>query len=109
MAFERIAEQKIREAMAAGEFDHLPNAGSRIDLEGYFALPAHLRMAFSVLKSANCLPEEVLLLNEVGRLEREVAEAPAERRCGVEADLRDARLRLALALERLQSEARARS
>lgn len=34
MAFERIAEQRIREAMRAGEFDNLPKAGSRIDLEG---------------------------------------------------------------------------
>ena len=62
MAFERIAEQRIREAMEAGDFDNLPNAGSRIDLEGYFSLPAHLRMAWSVLKSADCLPAEVLLL-----------------------------------------------
>jgi hypothetical protein len=109
MAFERIAEQKIREAMQAGEFDNLPNAGSRIDLEAYFSLPAHLRMAFSVLKSADCLPEEVLLLNDVARLEREVIQAPAERRDRLAAELRDARLRLALALERLHSEARTRN
>src|SRR5262245_13284826 len=59
MAFERIAELKIREAMQAGEFDDLPNAGARLDFEEYFRLPAHLRMAYSVLKSADCLPEEV--------------------------------------------------
>ena len=106
MAFERIAELKIREAMQAGEFDNLPNAGTRIDLEEYFSLPNHLRMAFSVLKSADCLPAEVLLLNDVARLEREAAQAPPERRERVAAELRDARLRLALALERLQSEAR---
>jgi hypothetical protein len=109
MAFERIAEQRIREAMEAGEFDNLPNAGSRIDLEGYFSLPAHLRMAWSVLKSADCLPAEVLLLNDVARLEREVAHASPEQRERLSADLRAAQLRLALALERLQSEARARS
>ena len=98
MAFERIAEQKIRDAMQAGEFDNLPNAGARIDLEEYFSLPAHLRMAFSVLKSADCLPAEVLLLNDVARLEREAAQAPPERRDRVAVELRDARLRLALAL-----------
>src|SRR6476659_876084 len=106
MAFEWIAEQRIREALQAGEFDRLPNAGSRIDLETYFSLPAHLRMAFSVLKSADCLPAEVLLLNDVARLERELSQAPPERRDRVEAELRDARLRLALALDRLKSEAR---
>lgn len=109
MAFERIAEQRIREAMEAGEFDNLPNAGSRIDLEGYFRLPAHLRMAWSVLKSADCLPAEVLLLNDVARLEREVAQAAPEQRKRLSPGLRAAQLRLALALERLQSEARARS
>ena len=109
MAFERIAEQRIREAMAAGEFDNLPNAGSRIDLEGYFSLPAHLRMAWSVLKSADCLPVEVLLLNDVARLVREVAQAAPDQRDRLAADLRAAQLRLALALERLQSESRARS
>jgi hypothetical protein len=109
MGFERIAEQKIREAMQAGEFDNLPNAGQRIDLEGYFSLPAHLRMAWSVLKSANCLPAEVLLLNDVARLEREVAQAPPDKRERLAAELRAAELRLALALERLQSESRARS
>ena len=109
MAFERIAEQRIREAMEAGEFDNLPNAGQRIDLEGYFSLPSHLRMAWSVLKSADCLLAEVLLLNDVARLEREVAQAAPERRERVAAELRAAELRLALALERLQSESRARS
>jgi hypothetical protein len=109
MAFERIAEQRIREAMQAGAFDNLPNAGSRIDLEGYFSLPAHLRMAWSVLKSADCLPAEVLLLNDVARLEREMAQAGPDQRDRLAAELRAAQLRLALALERLQSEARARS
>jgi DnaJ-like protein len=109
MAFERIAEQRIREAMQAGELDNLPNAGSRIDLEGYFSLPAHLRMAWSVLKSANCLPAEVLLLNDIARLERELARATPEQRDRVAAELRAAQLRLALALERLQSEARLQS
>jgi hypothetical protein len=109
MAFERIAEQRIREAMQAGEFDNLPNAGTRIDLEGYFSLPEHLRMAWSVVKSANCLPAEVLLLNAVARLEGELAQAAPEQHERLAAELRAARVRLALALERLQSESRARS
>jgi DnaJ-like protein len=109
MAFEWIAEQRIREALQAGAFDSLPNTGSRIDLEEYFSLPAHLRMAWSVLKSADCLPPEVLLLNDVARLEREVAQAAPAQRGRLAAELRAARLRLALALERLQSPSRARS
>jgi Domain of unknown function (DUF1992) len=103
VGFERIAELKIREAMEAGEFDSLPNAGSRLDLESYFAMPAHLRMAYSVLKSANCLPEEVYLLNDVARLEAAVAGATdADTKARLSIDLQAARLRLVLALERLR-------
>jgi len=110
MAFERIAELKIREAMQAGEFDDLPNAGSRLDFEEYFSLPAHLRMAYSVLKSADCLPEEVILLKEIERLETVLAgDLEPPRRADLVSTLHDTRLRLAIALERLQSDSRARS
>lgn len=110
MAFEKIAETKIREAIDAGEFDDLPNAGTLLDLEPYFSMPAHLRMAYSVLKSANCLPEEIQLLNDVARLEAEVAAAAdADIAARVSVDLRHARLRLAVALERLRADCRSRS
>jgi hypothetical protein len=100
VAFERIAEQKIREAISQGKFDDLARHGA-IDLEEYFKLPAELRMAYSVLKSAGCVPQEVELLNEVAALDRELSRAtdPEARRAASRA-LADARLRLALALER---------
>lgn len=60
----------------------------------------------SILKSANCLPVEIELLNEVARLETAAASAVgAEEQAGVAADLQQARLRLALALERLRTDA----
>ena len=109
MAFEKLAEIKIREAMEAGEFDRLPNAGARIDLEGYFALPAHLRMAYSILKSANCQPEEVVLLNESAQIESQLnGEMSADRRAELTTSLHHLRLRLAIALERQQAEGRSR-
>ena len=57
-------------------------------------------MAYSVLKSANCLPEEVTLLNDIAVLEREL-EATSDRaaRNAVRKKIDQARLRLALALE----------
>jgi|SRR5215471_16304519 len=110
MAFERVAEQRIREAVDAGEFDHLPNAGQTLDLDGYFALPAHLRMAYSVLKSANCVPQEIALLNDVAQLEGQLTAAgdPAARDRVVR-ELETARLRLNVALDRLRADARRRS
>ncbi len=105
MLFDRIAQQKIEEAIAAGKFDNLPNAGGKLDLDSYFALPPHLRMAYSVLKSANCIPPEIELLNDVGRLEaaREAAAGP-DVRDRLTRELETARLRLNLALERRRAD-----
>jgi hypothetical protein len=72
--FSRIAETRIREAIAQGEFDNLPGSGKPLNLEEYFSTPEELRMAFSILKNANCAPAEVELLNEVSRLQRAIAE-----------------------------------
>jgi hypothetical protein len=98
--FDRLADKKIREAMSEGKFDRLPARG-RIDLEDYFKLPPELRMAYSILKSAGCVPEEVELLREAGRLEGELAVAADE---ATKAQLRraiaDVRLRLDLIFER---------
>ena len=33
MSFEKIAEEKIQEAVAAGEFDDLPGKGKPLDLD----------------------------------------------------------------------------
>jgi len=76
VAFERIAEQRLRLAIDDGLFDNLPNAGRPLDLEEYFSWPESVRVAYSVLKSANCAPIEVELLKEIARLEDELVAAP---------------------------------
>lgn len=98
--FDRLADEKIREAMREGKFDRLPARG-RIDLEDYFKLPPELRMAYSILKSAGCVPEEVELLREMGRLRDELAGAGDEAtRARLRRSIADIRLRLDLILER---------
>src|ERR1051325_1300829 len=76
MPFSRIAELRIRDAMARGAFDTLPGAGKPLDLEEYFAVPEEMRMAYSILKSANCPPAEVQMLKEIARLREEIAATP---------------------------------
>ena len=99
MAFDRLAERRILEAMSEGKFDSLPKRGA-IDLEEYFKLPSELRMAYSILKSAGCVPEEVELLRDVDRFETELAAAEGEsQRVVLRRAVADARLKLALALE----------
>jgi hypothetical protein len=100
MGWERIAENRIREAMQQGEFDNLPGAGKPIDLEGYFKLPEHLRVAFSLLRSANCVPAEVELLNEIAALEQQLTEATDEHQASIRRALADRRTHLAMVLER---------
>ena len=98
--FERIAERAIAEAMREGKFDNLPNAGRPLDLEDYFRAPEDMRAAYGVLKSANVLPEEVELLNEISRLDRAMtAEADLVAREALRQKLETVRLRLAIRLE----------
>jgi len=100
MPFSRIAENRIREAMAQGRFENLPGAGKPLNLEEYFSTPEDLRMAYSILKSANCVPAEVELLNEVSRLERAIGESvDATSRQPLQRALTDRRTQLAVMLE----------
>lgn len=65
LAFEIIAEQRIREAIERGEFDRLPGAGQPLKLEDDAMIPPELRMAYKVLKNAGCLPPELELRKEI--------------------------------------------
>lgn len=80
MFFERIAEEKIKEAMGKGEFDNLSGKGKPIDLEAYFATPADLRLGYSVLKSAGCAPPEVELQKEIEELKARLDACGGERK-----------------------------
>src|SRR5262245_58786797 len=101
MPFSRLAERRIREAIAQGEFEHLPGAGKPLNLEEYFNTPEHLRMAFSILKNANCAPAEVELMKEISHLELSIAERPdAATKHALQRTLADRRMQLAITLER---------
>ena len=78
--FGKLIENKIREAMEAGEFDNLSGKGKPIDLKAYFSTPSDLRLGYSVLKSARCLPEEVELRKEIESLTGQLASCTDERR-----------------------------
>jgi hypothetical protein len=65
-------ERIIQKAMVRGEFDNLPGKGKPIDLTAYFATPEEIRLAYSVLKSADILPQEVELLQEIATLKEKL-------------------------------------
>ena len=78
MSLDRVVDEMIRDAMARGEFDNLPGAGKPQDLDSYFAAPEDLRMAWSVLKNAGYLPEEVQLMKDIAASRARLAAAPSD-------------------------------
>ena len=70
MAFDRIVEAMIKEAMGRGEFDNLPGKGKPIDLTEYFETPEEIRLAHSMLKNAGITSREVDLLKEIAELKQ---------------------------------------
>src|SRR5262245_36092576 len=58
-ALELIAEQRIAEAVAAGELDALPGAGRPLDLDEDPRVPEERRMANRILRNAGYAPREV--------------------------------------------------
>ncbi len=71
--FERIAENRILEAIEAGLFDNLKGKGKPLNLEDDSHIPPELRMAYKILKNADCLPPELELRKEIVTLQDLVA------------------------------------
>jgi hypothetical protein len=62
---ERKVEEKIRQAQQEGAFDSLPGSGKPLVLEDESSVPSELRLAYKMLKIANCLPPELELHKEI--------------------------------------------
>ena len=68
MSFDKLVEEKIKQAQERGEFNNLPGKGKPIDLSAYFETPEDVRLAQSVLKNGGFTSREVELLNEIAAL-----------------------------------------
>ncbi len=67
--FSKIVEERIRRALQKGEFKNLAGSGKPLVLEDDRHLPEELRLAYKILKNADCLPPEVELKKEIKRTE----------------------------------------
>jgi len=65
-----IAERRIREAQARGEFDGLPGAGAPLDLDDDPLVPEDLRVACRMLRNAGFLPPELAVHGELREVEQ---------------------------------------
>jgi CRISPR/Cas system Type II protein with McrA/HNH and RuvC-like nuclease domain len=72
-AYHRLVEEKIREAVQRGEFDNLPGSGEPLQLDDDSHLPDDLRIAYKILKNADCLPPELQLRKDIRQTEELLA------------------------------------
>lgn len=101
MSIESAIEEKIKQAIARGEFDNLAGKGKPLDLDAYFNTPEHLRMGYSILKSNDFVPEEIEMLREIGNLRTLLKDSAEEAEKDVlSKKLNEKSLALTLILER---------
>lgn len=100
MSLESAIEEKIKEAMARGEFDNLPGTGKPLDLDAYFSTPEDLRLAYSMLKSNEFVPAEVEIFNEIAQLTEKLSSSEIEAdRAAISRKLEDRKLTLRLLMD----------
>lgn len=106
MSLEKAVETIIKEAMERGEFADLPGKGKPLDLTAYFETPEEVRLAFSLLKNAGLIPEELTLLQEIAALREQLAsEIDDFRRKDLQKSIADRQLQYNLLLEKRKRQA----
>ncbi|MBC8417643.1 MAG: DUF1992 domain-containing protein [Proteobacteria bacterium] len=78
-AFQKIVEKRIREAQESGEFDNLPGRGEPLHIEDDSHIPEDLRLAYKILKNADCIPPELQLRKEIRQMEDMLEGIPDEK------------------------------
>jgi len=66
--FDKVVEERILTAQKNGAFDNLSGSGMPLKFENG-CVPAELRLAYKILKNADCLPPEIELKNQIQRTE----------------------------------------
>ncbi len=68
--FEKIVEERIREAQKKGMFKNLPGAGKPIPgPKQEISLPGDLSLSYKILKNADFLPPEIELKKQIQQTE----------------------------------------
>lgn len=98
---DRIAEERLREAVERGDFEDLRVPGAPLELEDLSRLPEDLRASWLLLRGAGVLPEELALRQEALRLGDLIAACTDDgERATLEGRRRTALLRHDLLMER---------
>jgi hypothetical protein len=102
MNFDKLVEEKIKEAQARGEFDNLSGKGKPIDLSAYFETPEEIRVAQSVLKNGGFTSREVELLNEIAELKHVLASLGDEKKKNrIQKQIQEKQIEFSVRMEKL--------
>ncbi len=71
--FDKIVEERIRRAQKRGDFENLSGAGKPLELQDEGHVAEELRLAYKILKNAECLPPEIEIKKEIQRTEELLA------------------------------------
>ena len=67
--FEKIVEERIRSAQRKGEFEKLSGHGKPLVFSDDSHVAEELRLAYKILKNADCLPPELEMKKEIRQAE----------------------------------------
>ena len=67
--FEKIVEERIQQSIKKGEFENLPGSGKPLELDDFSNVPEELRMAYKILKNADCIQPEIEIKKEIVQTE----------------------------------------
>ena len=79
VALQKLVEKRIKEAQERGDFDNLPGHGQPIQIEDDSHIPEDLRLAYKILKNADCIPPELQLKKEIRQMEDMLEGIPDEK------------------------------
>ena len=67
--FDKLVEERIKNALKKGAFNNLPGSGKPLDLDEDSCVAEDLRLAYKILKNADFLPPEIEIKNEIKKTE----------------------------------------
>jgi hypothetical protein len=67
--FEKIVEERIQQSIKNGDFNNLPGEGRPLKADDFSRIPEDLRLAYRILKNADCVPPEIDIKKEIIRTE----------------------------------------
>jgi len=67
--FDKLVEERIKNAQKKGDFNNLPGSGKPLDLDDDSCVAEDLRLAYKILKNADFVPPEIEIKNEIKKTE----------------------------------------